>query len=291
MGIGGLSGPEHSQGGVMSSTKRTTISNRTEEGRFAEIIREYPEHLPVISEGDSWFSYPINSNLADFIEMMAPLNMFRLERAGDEACRMLAPNGSQRRKLEQYFKRYRKHLKLLIFSGGGNDILDDNLPPLLIKRRPGMTWRDCINDSALANRLNEVRDAYLRLLGTRDATAPDCQIVSHGYDYLIPTGRRASAVFGLIKRGPWILPRLRAFGIEDPVDGQQLLRHLIDAFWATISPLASPARKFHLVDSRGTLSSDSSHWNDEIHPTHRGFEALAEKWRPILGHLFPAAGF
>jgi hypothetical protein len=275
----------------MGTKKRSTISNRTEEGIFSEIIREYPEQLVVISEGDSWFSYPINSNLADFIEMMAPINMLRLEKAGDEACKMLAQNGPQRRKLEQYLKRYRKHLKLLIFSGGGNDILAENLPPLLIKRQPGMSWRDCINELALAKRLGEVRNAYERLLNTRDDAAPECEIVAHGYDYLIPSGRKASALFGLIKRGPWILPVLRTFGIPDPAEGQQLVRHLIDSFWETISPLATPARKFHLIDTRGVLSSGNADWNDEIHPTHRGFEALAEKWRPTLAQLFPRSGF
>ena len=41
--------------------------------------------------------------------------------------------------LDRYLKYYRKHLQLLIFSGGGNDILDANLPPLLNKmlNRPG----------------------------------------------------------------------------------------------------------------------------------------------------------
>ena len=116
-----------------------TISRTTKEGIFHESIRKFPERLVVISEGDSWFSYPLNANLADFVEMMGPLTMFRLEKNGDEACKMLDPRRSQFQKLDRYLKYYRKHLQLLIFSGGGNDILDANLPPLLNKmlNRPG----------------------------------------------------------------------------------------------------------------------------------------------------------
>jgi hypothetical protein len=275
----------------MATRRPSTISNRTEEGIFAETIREYADRLTVISEGDSWFSYPINANLADFIEMMGPLNMLRLEKSGDEACKMLAPNGAQRRKLEAYFRRYRKHLDLMIFSGGGNDILDENLPPLLIKRPPGLVWRNYINDEALTARLLQIRSALERLLETRDKTAPDCPIVSHGYDYLIPTGRKASALFGLVKAGPWIRPVLKKFGVPDLEEGRQLLRYLIDQYWAVISSLASPDRRFYLVDTRGELPSDSAYWNDEIHPTHRGFKQLSRKWREMLVRLFPDKSF
>src|ERR1700741_388281 len=101
----------------MSAKKQSTISNTTKEGIFAESIREYRDRLVVMSEGDSWFSYPLNNNLADFIEMMGPLTMLRLEKNGDEACKMLAPKSAQFLKLQRYLKRYRKNLKLLIFSG------------------------------------------------------------------------------------------------------------------------------------------------------------------------------
>jgi hypothetical protein len=45
------------------------------------------------------------------------------------------------------------------------------------------------------------------------------------------------------------------------------------------------------VDSRGTLSPGPADWNDEIHPTHRGFKAIAQKWRDVFDRLFPTHGF
>jgi lysophospholipase L1-like esterase len=275
----------------MASTTRSTISNTTKEGIFWESIREYPERLVVISEGDSWFSYPLSSNLADFIEMMGPLTMLRLEKSGDEAREMLKPGGSQLKRLKRYLKHYRKKVQLVIFSGGGNDFLDENLPSLLIKRKAGMGWRDCINDDALAARMAEIKAAYGNLLQARDDSAPACQIVAHSYDYLVPSGRKAPIPLGLVSVGPWIRPVLKKFGIPDEDEGRLVVRHLVDEFWREISPLAAPDRRFHMVDSRGTLGPENKNWNDEIHPTHSGFKQIAEKWKPVLEGLFPEKKF
>ena len=39
----------------------------------------------MLTEGDSWFSYPLNANIADYIEMMNDFSILRLEHNGDEA--------------------------------------------------------------------------------------------------------------------------------------------------------------------------------------------------------------
>jgi hypothetical protein len=267
------------------------VSNATKLGIFHEMIRENPGHLVAISEGDSWFSYPLNANLPDFFRTMAPLNLLRLEKSGDEARKMLAPQGPQLKKLRKYLKLYGKHLQLLAFSGGGNDILDENLPGMLLKRKPGMSWRQCVNDVALSSRLAEVAQCYGRLIALRDSFAPKCQIVTHTYDYLIPTGKGAPVPLGLVRVGPWIRPVLVKFGIPDPQEGTQLVRHLVDQFAVTLAQVAVGTTGFHVVDSRGTLSSGSADWNDEIHPTHRGFKAISERWRVTFARLFPAQGF
>jgi hypothetical protein len=58
--------------------------------------------------------------------------------------------------------------------------------------------------------------------------------------------------------------------------------------------LASLAAKqqnnFHLVDTRGILTRDTSHplgWANEIHPYFAGFTALAQKFLASLQGFFP----
>jgi hypothetical protein len=147
------------KGNGMGTRKRSTISNTRKEGIFHESIREYSAELVVIREGDPWFSYPLSTNLADFIEMMGPLTMLRHEKNGDEASQDAGAEGLTASEAQRYLKRYRKHVQLLICSGGGNVILDENLPSLLIGGSACMSWRECINDDVLAARPTEVREA------------------------------------------------------------------------------------------------------------------------------------
>ncbi len=275
----------------MPPGKPKNVSNATKLGIFHEMIRENPDHLVAICEGDSWFSYPLNANLPDFFRTMAPINLLRLEKSGDEVRKMLAPNGPQLKKLKQYLKTYGKKMQLLAFSGGGNDILDENLPDMLFKRKPGMSWRQCVNDAALSQRLGEIADGYGRLIDARNSLAPNCQIVTHTYDYLIPTGKGAPIPLGLVKVGPWIRPVLVKFGIPDPQEGADLIRHLVDQFAGKMLALAASSSNFHVVDSRGTLAPGPADWNDEIHPTHRGFKAISEQWRVVFNSLYPNHGF
>jgi lysophospholipase L1-like esterase len=269
---------------------RDPIGSRPKESVFAQSYKLFPERLRILSEGDSWFSYPLNNNLADFIEMMNAFSMLRLEKNGDQARDILAPNSSQLRKLRTFLKRYA--FDLLIFSGGGNDIVDENLPAFLKRKTAAMTWRQCIRDDALAKRMQELAAAYSRLIGSRDELRPTCEIVTHSYDYPIPDGRPARGPFGLGSAGPWLKPALDDARITDPADAQAVVRHLIDTFHATLAGLVTPANKFHVVDMRGTLGPQGVRaWADEIHPSFPGFQALSEKWRARLLALFPGRGF
>lgn len=270
--------------------KSSTTNRRTAEGIYAESIAKFPGRLVIISEGDSWFSYPLNRNLADYVEMMSDFSMLRLEQNGDEARDMLKTDGTQFEKLRKFLKRY--PVELLIFSGGGNDVVDKNLPPLLRKKANGMTWRDCVNDAALDKRMAEIDNAYRNLIALRDRTRQLCEIVVHSYDYAVPDGRPAAGPFGLGKTGPWIKPSLDKSGITVAADAAALVRHLIDTFHARVAALAAPGNRFHVVDMRNTLGANHHlHWHDEMHPTGTGFGLLAEKWRATLKALFPGRGF
>lgn len=258
---------------------------------FVESLRLHPQRLVIISEGDSWFSYPLNRNIADYIEMMSDFSMLRLEHSGDEAREILGAGSDQIKDLRKYLKRY--PVELLLFSGGGNDIADENLPGLLNRRTPGMTWRDCINDAALAARLDEIVAAYQRLLDARDTYRKTCHIVTHGYDYPVPNGIAARGPFGLGHAGPWLKPRLVQMGIDPATDGVSILRHLIDQFHDRLQALATPVKnKFHVVDTRGTLiPNDRLQWADEMHASGVGAGLLAQRWRAALAAIFPGRGF
>lgn len=245
-----------------------------------ESIRHHPEWPVIFSEGDSWFSFPIHFNTIDHLDQMAgrKISLLRLEKNGDRALRMVS--GKQKAKLARYMERYKP--AALLFSGGGNDVVGQDLRPLLRERQDGMTWRECIHDPNVAMRMQKLRNAYLELVSIRDDAHPKCRIYYHGYDYAIPSGIGAK-LWG-IKVGPWMRQYFVEKKILDEDDQKRIIKHLIDEFNDVLEVIDSE-RLVTWVRTRRCLSANE--WNDELHPTRKGFKKIAEKFRKQLVKQFP----
>jgi hypothetical protein len=263
---------------------------RPKQAVFAASIKQFPKRLVIVTEGDSWFSYPLNANLADYVEMMSDFSMLRLEHNGDEAREILAAGSEQLKKLKYYLKNY--PVELLLLSAGGNDLVAGELGKLLAKKVAGASWQSAVKLDTLTTVLDDIVAAYSRLLDARDALRPNCVIVAHSYCYFAPTGRKATGPFGLLKAGPWMRPVLIARGINADTEGREFARYLVDELHARLRALAAARPRFHVVDMRAALPVDDVHWADEIHPSGTGFRRLAEDfWRPLLKAQFPGRGF
>jgi hypothetical protein len=263
---------------------------RTRQGVFAASVKQFPKRLVILSEGDSWFSYPLNVNIADCIEMMNDFSMLRLEHNGDEAREILGAGSRQLRKIKEYLKAY--PVELLLLSAGGNDLVAGELAKVLDKKATGKTWQSTIKLAKLTSVLDEIVASYARLLDARDALRPQCVVVAHSYCYFQPNGRKATGPFGLLKAGPWMRPVLVAKGIDPDTEGRDLAKFLVDELHARLMSLAAARPRFKVVDMRSALPADNVHWADEIHPSGTGFRKLAEDhWRPLLRSQFPGRGF
>jgi hypothetical protein len=268
---------------------------RVSEGRprqavFAASLRQFPKRLVILTEGDSWFSYPLNSNIADYIEMMNDFSMLRLEHSGDDAREILAPASEQLKQLKHYLKKY--PVDALLVSAGGNDLVSGELSKLIDKKTNGSTWQNSVRAAKLSAVLDDIVNSYTRLLDARDALRPKCVVVAHSYCYFKPDGRKATGPFGLLKSGPWMRPVLVAKGLDPDTEGREFARFLVDELHARLVALAASRPRFHVVDMRAALPDDHVHWADEIHPSGTGFRKLAEDhWRPLLRTQFPGRGF
>jgi hypothetical protein len=263
---------------------------RPRQAVFAASIKQHPERLVILTEGDSWFSYPLNSNIADYIEMMSDFSMLRLEHNGDEAREILATGSEQLKKLKYYLKNY--PVDAVLMSAGGNDLVSRELGRMLNKKEAGATWQSAVKLASLTTVLDDIVAAYSRLLDARDSLRPKCAVVAHSYCYFQPTGRKATGPFGLGKAGPWMRPVLVARGIDPDTEGRDVARYLVDELHARLMALAAARKGFHVVDMRAGLPVDNVHWSDEIHPSGTGFRRLAnDHWRPLLKAQFPGRGF
>jgi hypothetical protein len=265
--------------------------SRTRQGVFAASVKQFPGRLVMLTEGDSWFSYPLNNNIADYVEIRnKDLSILRLEHNGDEAREIFGAGSEQLKNIKAYLKRY--PVDALLLSAGGNDLVARELKKLLNPKVRGATWQSAVKVGYLTTVLDDIVAAYTRLLDTRDALRPKCVVFAHSYCYFEPTGRKATGPFGLGKAGPWMRPVLEAKNIDPDTEGREVAKHLVDELHARLMSLAATRARFKVIDMRGGLPVDDLHWSDEIHPSGTGFERLAGNfWVPALEAQFPERGF
>jgi len=268
--------------GAMYSTKL--------QREFAQLIKRYPKRPVVVSEGDSWFAYPPKSllfgkfsNIIDYIERKKRMNFLRLEISGDEALSMTT--GKQGKKLAHVFKTF--PVNILLFSGGGNDIVGEYDMDLFLKPRgPGMKWKDCIHLDRFTRKLDQIELAYRLLLDMVDEFAQDPKpvIITHNYDYPIP-GKGAEFLGGFVKIKPWMKPYMDKKGITAPGDQKEIARFMIGEFGKKIKKVAKDnPKKLLVADTLNTLAPDE--WLNEIHATSQGYKKIADKiWAVMAKHL------
>lgn len=249
--------------------------------QFGKILEYFPDRRTIIAEGDSWFGYPppwfvfgkdanVLSNLEDFEHF----NMLRLEKNGDEAIDMLG--GKSKKKLIRLLDKHSGNVDYLLFSGGGNDIVGaDDLTPLLNEYESGMSSMECINSGRMSAKMAGIRDAYLSLIDIRDENSPTTEIVTHTYDYIVPSNKGGEFVGGIIKTDPWMKPTMDRKGIPEDLQNN-LAKDILNTFKSTI--LGIEAEKYTVVDTQGLLEpGNPKHWLNEIHPTSLGFGIVAQE--------------
>ncbi|MGB5622179.1 MAG: hypothetical protein WBN65_06780 [Gammaproteobacteria bacterium] len=251
--------------------------------RFARTAHRHPDWLRVYVEGDSWFAFPGLFNRTSIpgwlVKLMgAKFAVYRVDAAGDTAADMLS--GRQRRRLRDRLKNDNADFQLLLFSGGGNDVIDD-LDAIVRNAPGGIDASAYIDFAALRATVDRVVGYHIELADLRDRYRRKCQIVTHTYDIPFPDGRKVKKLG--IRKGPWIKPALK----DVPKKFHRgVIRIVMDQFADGLVSAGAGLRRFTVVDTRGTLVKQKF-WGDEIHPTSRGFEKIAEKIRDELHRQFP----
>lgn len=266
----------------------------TIQGLIQQIRRSPDLDRPVIlTEGDSWFSFPLHSNVIDHLRGFGQFSVLRLEKSGGELLRMLGDRPLrkltehlQRTYVRRFGREYRA--QALLLSGGGNDILAPHQLAVLLRSNPdGAAPTDFIEiDRVRTTTLPQLRAAFENLCNVRDDHNPGCVIYAHGYDYAIPSDRPVRILWGLKKIGPWMHGVMNGefdpqiFVPEEHRAG--VVQWLVDAFNEMLQSIDRDG--FVYVDVRGAVDR----WADEIHPRRTGFQAVARRFEAALRVQFPA---
>jgi hypothetical protein len=275
--------------------QRRNVAPKRPAGRAVGAPRRVPTGLvkasvasagAVIAEGDSWFDYPMHDVLK-VLEDDYRYDVESVSHRGDTVESMAYAPGQ----LDDFSRRVEKVLrsgtvpKAILLSGGGNDIAGDEFAILL---NHAASTRSGLNPTIVGGVIDDrLFEAYLTILSAISALSESLSgtripILLHGYDYAIPDGRGFLGGAWFLP-GPWLEPGLRQKGYNDKARCLALVHELIDRFNAMLARIVRQPGFAHVkyLDLRGTLSDKGDYktwWANELHPTKKGFEAVAKKF-------------
>ncbi|MGD0266727.1 MAG: hypothetical protein ABSD47_17490 [Candidatus Methylomirabilota bacterium] len=247
----------------------------------------------LVAEGDSWFDYPFH----DVLEELEDRHAYDVESVAHhgDPIEEMAYGGNQ---LEEFTRRIEKVVrrgitpKAILLSGGGNDVAGTEFGMLLNHARSAIAG---LNVAVVDGVINQrIRTAYITILS---AVTQICQqkagkvlpILVHGYDYPVPDGRGFLGGWGPLP-GPWLEPGFREKGFEDLGSRIAIAHDLIERFNTMVQalPALPDLQHVHYINLRNTLRTDAQYrdwWANELHPTERGFHAVAERFAAVLATL------
>ena len=247
---------------------------------YKNLVTDNPEAVRILAEGDSWFAYPRRyiafgppSNIVQVLAERDYYTIYSTASIGDEVASMMT--GEQK---FGFTKRLATNeFDIILFSGGGNDIVGRYDFDLFLKpRNSHKHWQDCIEIERLDNKLDLIESVYVELMERvfYYSVNPDVRVVSHNYDFCVPSPD-GYELFDLIPIGEsWIYPILQEKYFTDGDEQKAVIRFMLERFAERLALVENryPGKLF-ITNTQGTLSPNQ--WRNEIHPTPAGFRKIA----------------
>lgn len=273
--------------------KRSLPSNGAAPVR-AQRVRGPLAGVPVVAEGDSWFSFPPGIDILDHLEARHGIALHKFARAGDTLGNMiLGPVGSGAGLFAVLRALRDVRPRFLLFSGGGNDVVGANLPTFLNHAGTGLPplraevaryFIGTVFRTMLLKMIDETSAAL-------PAQAPPLQIVMHGYAPPYATGRGVG-IFGFNFVGPWLKPAFDAAAIPED-QRRPVLIALVDLFNDMLADVQRERPNFHALRLYGGGPHDAgiraADWRDELHLTNARYRAVAAVFAGAMTRLLPSA--
>lgn len=233
----------------------------------------------IFAEGDSWFNYPLGSAVISQLQGMIHTPIANFAWPGAETRQLLALH--ERKEIEKRLHEGPepgKKWDVLLFSGGGDDIVGDQMVLFLDRYDPTKP-----PEAVLNKRFEEVLDlvmgAYQDLVKLRDHLSPNTLIVGHVYDYAWATGKKACWL------GPWLRPSLDYVGVPRVDPQHAVVTQMLKHFEARLKEIAAAAGNVLVVPTHDTLKTEAE-WDNELHPLNPGFRLIAQKFQQVLQEHF-----
>ena len=243
--------------------------------------------LQILAEGDSWFDYPPflrKGGVIKRLERRLGVPILNLAKAGDEVRYMLGVD--ERKLLAEQLQTgcpAGGPWDVLLFSGGGNDIVDNPMALWVRDWNPALPPEQNLHQPRFAAALELVRAGYEDLITLRDQLSPSTQLVFHGYDYAIPDGR--GVCFNAPE--PWLEPTFKLRRFPNRTAMFAVVKEMLRQFAVLLTKLAT-LPKVTFINAQGTLpEGQTDWWHNELHPSQGGFDKHVDEFQHALKTLFP----
>ncbi len=234
-------------------------SRRKRKRKFEKRLKRNPDSLVIISEGDSWFQYPIL--LKDVIDHLSEYDDYAIRSFGFGADWL--SNMVEQAEFINDIRYY--DAKIFLISGGGNDLLQNKrLKDMLKSGDHGDEAITYFKTETKKEIILQIQSLYSRLFSRLNRLFPELHILCHGYDYAVPQNQ------------VWLGEPLNELDIPERVH-TEIIRLLIDDFYGMLESLSNDFKNIHLVDNRNTVSP--TEWHDELHPRNYGFMKVANNFK------------
>jgi hypothetical protein len=279
-----------------ASKLRMNLTLTLADNHVADSVVETAGYL--VAAGDSWFDYPFPFD-DDILIQLHDLHGYNIESSARHGDRIenMPYSGGQLDKFRRCVDKLHDQgvtPKAALLSGGGNDFAGGEFG-MLLNTAPSTIegWNLDILKGLITERINNAYRVFILAINqiSQEILGKTIPILIHGYDYPVPDGR--GFLGGGIFPGPWLKPGFNEKLFTDLPSNTELMRAVIDQFNIMLSALPNDPTlgEVHYIDLRGTLSSVVANdaykddWNNELHPTQKGFIEIAQKFQNVLAAL------
>ena len=208
--------------------------------------------------------------------------------------------------------------RAILLSGGGNDITGKALEMMLNHKKSDSYSVNPLNYKVVEGVIDDhLREAYLKLLNKinalckakfNNADLGKIPVLVHGYAYSIPTGKGFNIVRRVFRSGPgrkrreipitgpWLQPAFEERGYVRLEEKTSIMKKLSDHFNCMLQQLDPNKDSFSNIYVRHVnlrkcwetkLQDDDyeKYWDDELHPSKRGFKLIARKFHCVIQNL------
>lgn len=244
----------------------TGLSRAIRNGEFKRRIRQDPDQLRVVEEGDSWFQYPalLDEVIDNVVQEFA---VYSLSAPGDTAEEMALHS--------EHVAKIRKYKPdVFMLSMGGNDVLGEGrFVHLLNNHFDGATVDDLIHHAQVDAVLGQLMGHYRTMLTRAFEARPNMRIFLHGYANALPR-----------EDGKWLGRALESKGISLKT-GKEIVARLLDRLNNELAAIAAADPRIEFFDLRGLIKDHYGAWHDELHLKNKGYSDAAAPMIERLRYL------